>query len=215
MLLAVLALAHAAMPPLYPQPEPADIAPAFAEYAKAQGKSGPATEIRCRPLADGLALCFRYLESGRLKYVTQSDVVAWHADDAALVAAATAQAAALDDARFTRTTIPDTADAVYWVSQKGDGLDGAAFLDPRRLERIAGGAVVVAMPSADTFLFWRPGSGETDRILAVGVRRMADASDHPVSDRVYRWDGTEWRVWGRAVSETGSGSGSGKASETR
>jgi hypothetical protein len=209
MLLALLALARAAIPALYPQPEPADIGEAFAGYAKSQGRSGPATEIRCRPLAEGLTLCFRYLEGGHLKYVTQSEAVAWHADDDALLAAARATAAGLDDARFERTAIADTPDAVYWVSGRGDGLDGAAFLDPKRLERIAGGPVVVAAPSAGTFLFWRPGTGEADRILAVGVRRMADAADHPICDRLYRWDGTAWRVWGQAVPKQAEGSGSG------
>jgi hypothetical protein len=207
MLLALLAVALAAVPPLYAQPEPADIAKAFEEYAKGQGKSGPATQIRCAPLAEGMVLCFRYLHDGRLKYVTQSEVVAWHANEAALVAAATAHAASIEDARFERTTVADTAGAVYWVSRKGDGLDGAAFLDPRRLERVAGGPVVVAMPEAGTLLFWRPDGGELDRIVAVGVRRMADASDHPISDRVYRWDGTQWKVWGQAVPGAGSGSG--------
>jgi hypothetical protein len=211
MLLAFLAQALAAVPPLYPQPEPADIATAFEEYAKGQGKSGAATRIRCRPLAEGIVLFFRFLDEGRLKYVTQSEVVAWRADDATLVAAATAHAATIDDARFERTPVDGTPGAAYWVSRKGDGLDGAAFLDPRRLERVAGGPVVVAMPAAGTLLFWRPDGGELDRIVAVGVRRMADASDHPISDRVYRWDGTVWRVWGQAVpkDEPGSGSGSG------
>lgn len=207
MLAAFLTVAFAAVPPLYPQPEPPDIAVAFEEFAKGQGKSGPATQIRCAPLADGIVLCFRYLHDGRLKYVTQSEVVAWHAGDAALVAAATARAAEIDDARFERTPVPDTPGAMYWVSRKGDGLDGAAFLDPRRLQRVAGGPVVVAMPAANTLLFWRPDGGELDRIVAIGVRRMADASDHPISDRVYRWDGTEWKVWGQAVPrpETGTG----------
>jgi hypothetical protein len=209
MLLLLLTVARAAIPPLYPQPEPADIAVAFEEYAKGQGKSGPATRIRCAPLAEGVVLCFRYVHEGRLTYVTQSEVVTWHADEPALIAAATAQATAIDDARFERTPVADTPGAVYWVSRKGDGLDGAAFLDPRRLERVAGGPVVVAMPAAGTLLFWRPDGGELDRIVAIGVRRMADASDHPISDRVYRWDGTAWRVWGKAVPKDASGSGSG------
>jgi hypothetical protein len=206
---AIFAVAHAAIPPLYAQPEPADVAVAFAELAGSQGRSGPAAEIRCRPLAEGLLLCFRYLEDGRLRYVTRADAVAWHADDGALLDAATARATTLDDARYERTAIADTEGGVYWVSKKGDGLDGAAFLDPRRLDRVAGGPVVVAVPTSTTLLFWRPGNDEVDRIMAVGVRRMADAADHPISDRIYRWDGTAWRVWGRAVPEDPSGSGSG------
>ncbi len=209
MLLALIVTARAAIPPLYAQPEPADIGTVFEAYAKGQGKSGPATQIRCAPLADGIVLCFRYVHDGRLTYVTQTEVVTWHADEQALVAAATEQALAMDDARFERTPIADTPGAVYWVSRKGDGLDGAAFLDPRRLERVAGGPVVVAMPAANTLLFWRPDGGELDRIVAIGARRMADASDHPISDRVYRWDGTVWRVWGQAVPKDAAGSGSG------
>jgi hypothetical protein len=201
-------LALAEVPPLYPQPEPPDVAAAFEALANAEGRTGPAADVRCSPYADGIVLCFRFDDGGKRKYVTEADVVAWRADDAALVSAATARAAALDDARFERTAIADTAGGVYWVSRRGDGLDGAAFLDPRRLERIAGGPVVVAMPTASTFLFWRPDGGEVDRIVAVGVRRMADAADHPVSDRVYRWDGTRWRVWGQAVPSEGQGSGS-------
>jgi hypothetical protein len=219
MLLVLLAVAHAAIPPLYAQPEPTDIATAFEDYAKGQGKSGPATQIRCAPLVEGVVLCFRYVHDGHLTYVTQSEAVAWHADDPALVAAATAQAATLDDARFERMPVADMPGAVYWVSRKGDGLDGAAFLDPRRLDRVAGGPAVVAMPAAGTLLFWRPDGGDLDRIVAVGVRRMADASDHPISDRIFRWDGTVWRVWGETVpndaSTTAGASGSGSGSGTR
>src|SRR5678815_5721014 len=81
MLLVLLAVARAAIPPLYPQPEPADIETAFEAYATGQGKSGPATQIRCAPLAEGVVLCFRYLRDGRLTYVTQTEAVTWHADE--------------------------------------------------------------------------------------------------------------------------------------
>lgn len=84
----------------------------------------------------------------------------------------------------------------YFVRAVGDGFDAAALLRPELLAELAGASPVVAVPEDGTVLWWVPGDPDFDKMVAVGVRRMVEASDSPVSSRIYRHTGTEWSTWG-------------------
>ena len=45
---------------------------------------------------------------------------------------------------------------------------------------------------------WVPGNPSLDQILSVGVAKMVEATNHPISSKIYRHDGDEWVVWGEA-----------------
>ena len=86
----------------------------------------------------------------------------------------------------------------FWVANTADGLDSAGLLHPNGLAAAAGAPPVVAVPGKHTFVMWVPGDADFDKVLAVGVRRMFEASSHPISPLVYRWDDDKWVVWGEA-----------------
>ena len=194
-----------APPPVsVPQPglslEPPDEIDQFREDSRAAGATGDATELACRPFAEALSLCFTWAASAGRKYVTRGDLEAWHLDLADLEARVLARAhQVLSEGRPERTAVVDMA-ATYWLSMEGDGLDMAGFLDPERLAATCGSDLRVAVPARDVFVAWNGGSGDLDRVLAVGVARINAASDHPVTTKVYQWDpaSSQWEVWGEA-----------------
>ena len=197
----LLLAARAATPPdLRPAVEPADFPALYAEHAAAQGRTGAAAEAVCRPFAEGIGLCFTLHDGAVRRYVTRADLAAWGMDLAAVAAVAVAAAAAaIGDARPVAQSIEGVA-GTWWLGAEGDGLDAALLLYPDRLAARCGAAPVGASPEAGVLMAWVPGSAELDKVMAVGVRRMHDAADHPVSPRIYRWNGEKWVVWGQAVA---------------
>ena len=106
---------------------------------------------------------------------------------------------AMTPARLAERTVADM-EGRYFVAEVGDGQDAAPFLAPLALERLLGAHPVLACPADGAVLAWVPGSADLDKVVAVGVRKAHDSASHPVSPRVYTWDGAGWVVWGEAVS---------------
>lgn len=180
-----------------PVAEPVDVVSAFRAEAAALGRKGDAAELACRDLAEQLMLCF--VAGDERRYVTRAELVAWGEDLAAVEARAKVAALAGFNADRPAMMAVDGLSGRYWLSAEGDGLDAAALLYPERLAAIVGGEPVVAVPAAGVLLMWVPGDKDLDKVMAVGVRQMHDASEHPVSSRIYRWNGQKWVVWGQAV----------------
>ncbi len=150
----------------------------------------------CTELSEGLNLC----TACGSRPVRVTEPAEWGLDMAAVSAAVSERAAAaLTDERPVRQVIADMPGAAYWVSQVGDGYDAAGLLHPDRLFEIAGTTPVIGVPAVGTFLMWIPGDAETDKVMAVGVRRIFESAEYPVSDKVYRWHNGAWRVWGEVV----------------
>jgi hypothetical protein len=55
---------------------------------------------------------------------------------------------------------------------------------------------VLAIPARDAVLAWSLGDAELDKIMAVGVRKLFEASAFPVSRKILAWDGHRWVVRG-------------------
>ena len=87
----------------------------------------------------------------------------------------------------------------YWARGRVDGLDAAGWLHPEKLEEIAGGPVLVAQPSRDMFCFWPKNSTFMHKNMAVGIKEAYKTSTHPVSAKLYTWNGEHWVVWGEAI----------------
>ena len=179
--------------------EPSDVEALYREWARGEGRTGAERELVCEAWAEGVDLCFTWVSEGRRKRVTRADLARWGADAETVRAAVHARtSSAVGAEQFTVHEVEGVTGR-YWTRTEADGLDAAALLHPERLEAALGGRPVVAVPSDRALVAWLPGEDELDRIVAIGVRRMMEASDHPVSARVYRWDGTAWQVWGEAV----------------
>lgn len=196
--LAGLLTAGAAERVLQPSAQPGDVTTLYADFARSRGRFGLAAIPACRPFAERLSLCFNVQEGGRRRMATLEDLSLWKTDlervEAEIVARTAAQ---LSVERLSVQTV-DGMDGRYWLSARKDGDDAAGLLHPEKLVEISGGAPVVAVPAKDTLLFWLPGDADFDKVVAVGVRRMYDKADHPVSPLIYRWENGRWKVWGQA-----------------
>jgi len=180
--------------------EPPEERVRYRDHHHDAGVDGAAAELACRPFAESLSLCFTWTSPEGRRYVTLADLQGWGLDLEGVEARTLERARqALQQSPPVRTAVVDM-DATYWLRMEGDGLDLAGFLDPAALEADCGGDLRVAVPGRDIFMAWSGGSGEVDRVLAVGVARIHEASDHPVTSKVYQWDATkaEWVVWGQA-----------------
>ena len=71
------------------------------------------------------------------------------------------------------------------------------FVRPEQLKAPAGRSRR-GLASARVVVAWVPGNPSLDQILSVGVAKMVEATNHPISSKIYRHDGDEWVVWGEA-----------------
>lgn len=165
--------------------------------ARADGASGEAAIPACHRVATGLLMCAAPIASPQT-IAMMADLVAAGTTLSAVMAS---QGAALEDhweGKPAGTHAVEGMKGRYFVRAAGDGHDAAGMLRPDLLAGLAQGDPVVAVPEDGTLLWWTPGDSEFDKMVAVGVRRMVDASEAPVSARIYRWnaDSEAWAVWG-------------------
>ena len=165
-----------------------------------QTRAAPAQGFVCKELSEGLALC-----AACGQRLLREAEIEWSSTPAEAVFSelAARSATTLSAQRPVRQEVADMPGTSYWVSQVGDGFDAAGLLQPERLRELAGTTPVIGIPAVGTFLMWIPGDAETDKVMAVGVRRIFEEASHPVSDKVYRWHNGAWEVWGEVVESDG------------
>ncbi len=181
--------------------EPEDVAEQYRAQARAAGRSAAASELVCQPAFDSIHFCLTLHPEGavRWRYGTKADLTDW-ADAMTALGVAEATGRNVDILSRMQTKKVEGTSHEYWASSEDDGLDAAPLLQPGRLMKLVGGPPVVAVPAQGVVIAWLPGHPERDQILAVGVRRMHDAAEHPISPRIYRWDGKRWVVWGEVTA---------------
>jgi hypothetical protein len=192
--LLALGLVAAAPPPSRPDPglEPADVVDQYRAWAASKHRKGDATELVCRPFAEGAQLCFTHAVGGARTWFTKADgkdAAALEAEGRGTAEEAMARLEAVPVEGFTRS---------YWLSAKGDGRDHVPVLFPDALDAKLGGPAVVAAPARGVLVAWLPGDLDFDKAVAVGVRRMYETLPDPVSPLIWRWDGKAWKTWGEA-----------------
>jgi len=166
--------------------EPDDVVAQYRQHAQAKGLSGKAAELLCKAGSEQLQVCATVLSEKGWRYATHAD------------AEVHSPTASLDGSRsgFTEKSIDGV--GRYWVRDKNDGREGLVFVDPSSLKVLAPVDLVVAWPQPGVVIAWVPGNPNLDQIVAVGVAKMFEASTHPISSKLYRYDGKEWVVWGEA-----------------
>ncbi len=187
-----------------PLVERASIQVAWSEAARAMGAEGLAAVVACRPFAEDLVLCFTAPEGDGQRMVTQSDLEAWQTDLAGLEgSAASAVLAGLTAERPQQ--VPVEGDArTYLLSAEGDGLDQAALFAPERLaERCGEQGCAVGIPARGVLVAFPLGDRELETIVAVGIRRLWESLEDPITPVAYRWNGEAWSVWGEAKPSGG------------
>jgi len=198
LLLIGLALAQApeGLLPLVEQP---GIQISWSEQARAGGAEGDAAALACRSFAEGLALCFTAPQDDARRMVTLQDLSTWQVDLAAVEASAmVGVAAGLDPQRPQVVQVEGDARS-YLLSAEGDGLDQAGLFEPSTLQaRFVGQAFAVGVPARGVLIAFPLGDRELETIVAVGIRRLWETVEEPITPKVYTWNSEAWVVWGQA-----------------
>ena len=146
----------------------------------------------CTYLGEGVPLCYRLEQEGTRRWFSVAEAADWGFTVDQL--SAQVELSGLENP-FVRKRVDGGGD--WWQVETVDGRHGMVFLKPQWLERV-GSEAVVAAPAKGVVLAWNAGDAENDQIMAVGVRRIFDSHDAPVSPLVFRWQAGSWVVWGEA-----------------
>ena len=189
--------------------EPPAVEEAFAAEVRAGGTVGAAAVAACVPVGQELLGCaWLPVDGGGWRLASMVDVMGWGTGLKDALQAARPATRAAWAARPPERAEVDGGGGAYLLRAVGDGHDALGLLIPEVIEAAVGGPAVVAVPRAGVLLAWRPGDADLDKILAVGVRRIADEAPAVISSRIYRWDGSRWLIWGEVrgpIGDLGSG----------
>ena len=95
---------------------------------------------------------------------------------------------------LVKKTFPGAVSGGKWRRRKDSR---SLFLRPHWL-RVGVGAVF-SVPALGVVWAWKWGDAENDQIMAVGVRRIFEQADFPLSPKILRYSEGAWVVWGEAV----------------
>lgn len=172
----------------------------WSERARAGGAEGEAAVLACRTFAEELALCFTVPDGASRRMVTLHDLGSWQVDLAALEAVALEAAVAGVTPTRPQPVQVEGDTREYLLSAEGDGLDQAGLFDPVALQaRFGGGDFAVGIPARGVLIAFPRGDRELETIVAVGIRRLWETVDEPITPKIYTWSGEAWVVWGQAT----------------
>ncbi len=203
-LLLVSAAAAGAVPgSVLPLLESPAVEQAFTERALAQGTRGAGTTLACRSFAEALSLCFTMRDGERRRLVTRADLAGWQVDLSELEQVAVERAQASLGPERPQWVQVEGDSRRYLLSAEGDGMDQAAAFQPRQLvERFDGAQVALGLPARGVLIAFPLGDSELEHIVAVGIRRLWETLEDPITPLVYAWNGSGWVTWGQAKPGT-------------
>jgi hypothetical protein len=172
----------------------------WSEQARAAGAEGDAAVLACRMFAEDLALCFTVPDGESRRMVTLHDLGSWQVDLAVVEAQALAAVVAgVSDTRPQSVQVEGDTRS-YLLSAEGDGLDQAGLFAPAALQaRFDGQPFAVGIPARGVLIAFPLGDRELETIVAVGVRRLWETVEEPITPKIYTWSGEGWGVWGQAT----------------
>ena len=173
---------------------PPSLPSAFAQAQLESGKTGANLEQACTYLDEGVPLCFRVEHEGKRRWFSRQEADEWGIGGASL-----ASLVSLTDAQNPFVAQSVEGGGTWWQVEAVPGHESLVFLRPDWLDRV-GAEAVLAAPAVGVVLAWNAGDEENDRIMAVGVKRIFDSHDAPITPRIFKWQNEGWRVWGEAVS---------------
>lgn len=194
MTLWLTALALAGVPDsVRPAAAAADIGEQFAAWQAQTGDDSPAPA--CRPLwPDEAVLCFKVVDEGTRRYVTDEDLAAWKTDLEGLEATLRRRASG----PLVQSARVEDSELVYWSAAAGDGWSVRGALAPEALAEVVGEPLLVALPTDEVLIAWKQGDAELDKIMAVGVTRMYEEGAG-VSPVVHKWEDGRWSAYAEAT----------------
>lgn len=190
----LLRLVLAGAPPvLLAQPVAADQPQAWRELVQAEGGSAARAALSCRAMVPEIALCFRYLDEGRLRWVTGEELARW---GLTLEEVERLAAGALSQSPWTPQ--PVEGGGTWFLSSAEQGREATVLLHPEWLDAIGPGARV-ALPAQGVVMAWAAGDPQLDQAASVAVRKAWEDARVPISPVVLVWEGGRLRTWAEAV----------------
>jgi len=174
-----------------------ELVESFRSQAVAQGLSESYLQVACRDLDEDLVLCLRNEDSDSRWWLSVGEMtdMGLSFDSAAGSIAARAQEVLLNK----RVVHEGTGE--FWIASQG-GVGAEALLFSPHLLSVVGDRPAIAVPERGVVIAWNRGDSDLDRIMAVGVRRMFEASANPVTSKILALVDSEWRVWLQAVENS-------------
>ena len=162
-------------------------APARWEAWAARDQPARPPKLACDVLIeDHVRLCFRVLQGGQLRWVTNDDLALWGTDVGAL------RAASVEGAREALNRVEsvpvDGLVGSYERMIDGEGWAAAPFLVPERFVARLGVDARFALPAWTVSMVWPAADADFDKALAIGVVEIAREQPGEVSAVVFRWE---------------------------
>jgi hypothetical protein len=196
-LLLSLSLGHAKPPVVRVSAEPSEVVSLYQEAALQAGLEGAALLPACKKWSATFFMCFMLEENETQRMVHLGDLSAWETTLEELESVAReAGSIVLSEGRAREVRVEGIAPS-YRVFNEGDGWDASILFFPEQLQALLGGEPVLAVPSRGLVIAWIPGDPELDQVVAVGVRRIYEQAEQPISPVVVHWTGS-WTRWGEA-----------------
>ncbi len=166
----------------------------FRDQGVVQGLSGEHLRIACQDVDEDLVLCLRNEDTELKWWVSYGELEQLGLSFEQAVTSIEVLAA---EVQLEPRTVQEGSGR-YWVANHSGGAAEALLFSPE-LFAVVGQSPAVAVPERGVLIAWNRGNRELDRIMAVGVRHLYEASDHPVSSKVMALVDSQWRVWLQAV----------------
>ena len=165
---------------------------AFAQAGLDAGLSGGAVVQACDYLGEGVPICYRVLVNGKRRWFSQAEAEAWGISTEGLASAVVTDSI---ENPLVRKTVEGGGD--WWQAETTDGYHSLVFLRPDWLDAV-GATPVIAAPAKGVVIAWNSGDPENDQIMAVGIRRIYETHQAPVSPLIFKRSEGAWVVWGEA-----------------
>jgi hypothetical protein len=192
-----LSLGHAKPPVVSVSAEPSEVVSLYREAALQAGLEGAALLPACKKWSNYFFMCFMLEEEESRRMVHLGDLGAWETTLEELeLGAREAGKIVLSEGRAREVRVEGIAPS-YRIFNQGDGWDASIIFFPDQLQALLGGDPVLAVPSRGLVIAWIPGDPELDQVVAVGVRRIYEQAEQPISPVVVHWTGS-WTRWGEA-----------------
>ena len=170
---------------------PFDAPAQYLEHLKTAGREP--VNLACGPLwAEVALLCFRVREGSRRRWTTEEDLRDWGVSVEGLRGLMVSRGLVQMAEAATVVPIVDMDASTLQISDPG-GWAAVALLHPSALERSVGGVpLLVAAPTTEVVLAWRPDDEQVNKAVAVSVYDTWEEGPNRVTPQVFLWTGKQW-----------------------
>ena len=197
-LAASISTSWAKVPDVVVTAESVDVVQQYQTWAAQNGLTGAELLPACRSWAETFYQCFSVEENGHYRMVHLGDLQRWESDLDVLEDKAREVGQAVLKGVNREVVSVEGIERPYWVFYGAKGLGSSILLFPDELETLMGGRPVLGTPARGIVVAWVPGDEDLDKVVSVGLVRIAGEATAPISSVIVQWSGGHWATWGEA-----------------